>query len=188
LDKEKLKRKFIRGNKRAFDTIYSDYSKVMYSICLRYTKNTDEACDILQDSFIKIYEKRKSFNPDYELGSWIKRIVINTAIDHFNKNKKTILVEDESFFEEEDNSTIEIDNSTDLKSQLIVALQNLPEGYRTVFNLYVLDNLTHQEIADYLKISISTSKSQLSRARKMLKNVLEEKSIVLKPKCDRERA
>lgn len=188
MDKEKLKRKFIRGNKRAFDKIYNDYSSAMYSICLRYTKNTDEACDMLQDAFIKIYEKRKYFNPDYELGSWIKKVVINTAIDHFNKNKKMVFVEDDTYFDEEESFEIKTDQTDNIKTNLMSALQNLPEGYRAVFNLYVLDNLTHQEIADYLNISISTSKSQLSRARKMLKKILEDKNMILKPICNAERA
>lgn len=188
LDNEKLKLKFIRGNKRAFDTIYTDYSSAMYSICLRYTKNTDEAADILQDSFLKIYEKRNAFNPDYELGSWIKRIVINTAIDHYNKNKKMILIEDDTYFETEFETDIELDSTENIKEKLLLTLQLLPEGYRTVFNLYVLDNLNHQEIADYLNISINTSKSQLSRARKMLKTILEEKNIIIKHFTNAERA
>ena len=191
MDKNKLKRKFIRGNKRAFDTIYMDFSSAMYSICLRYTKNTDEAADILQDAFLKIYEKRKTFNPEFELSSWIKRIVINTAVDHYNKNKKMILIEDDHYFEteiEDEDEHIEIENIENLKIKLLETLQELPEGYRTVFNLYVFDNLTHQEISEYLKISISTSKSQLSRARKSLKNLLENKNIILKTPINAERA
>ena len=180
LDNNKLKRKFIRGNKKAFDTIYSDFSDAMFSICLRYTKNKDEAADILHDAFLKIYENRKKFDPKYELASWIKRIVINTAIDHYNKNKKIILIEDDSYFEEEEDQPISIDpeNSSQLKSKLLESLQIMPEGYRTIFNLYVMENLTHQEISTYLNISISTSKSQLSRARKMLKEILETKNII----------
>tara|TARA_B100000809_G_C14984756_1_gene475832 strand:- start:178 stop:744 length:567 start_codon:yes stop_codon:yes gene_type:complete len=188
LDNEKLKRKFIRGNKRAFDTIYKGYSNAMYSICLRYTKNTDEASDILQDSFLKIYEKRNYFNPECELGSWIKRIVINTAIDHYNKNKKMVLIEDDTYFETDIETDIELESTEGIKEKLLLTLQLLPEGYRAVFNLYVLDNLTHQEIADYLNISVNTSKSQLSRARKMLKNLLEEKNIITKTIANAERA
>jgi RNA polymerase sigma-70 factor (ECF subfamily) len=180
LDNEKLKRKFIRGNKKAFDTIYNGFSNAMYSICLRYTKNTDEAADILQDAFIKIYENRKKFKPEFELASWIKRIVINTAIDHYNKNKKLILIEDDSYFEIESEDDINTESIEDIKTNLIKVLQNLPEGYRTIFNLYVIDNLTHQEISQFLNISINTSKSQLSRARKMLKIQLKENNTINK--------
>jgi RNA polymerase sigma-70 factor (ECF subfamily) len=151
----------------------------MFSICLRYTKNKDEAADILQDAFLKIFENRKKFDPKYELASWIKRIVINTAIDHYNKNKKTILIEDDSYFEQEEEPfIIEQDDTSNLKNKLIAALQTMPEGYRTVFNLYVLENLTHQEISTHLNITVSTSKSQLSRARKLLKEILETKNII----------
>lgn len=188
MDNEKLKRKFIRGNRRAFDTIYTDFSSAMYSICLRYTKNTDEAADILQDAFLKIYEKRKSFNPEYQLASWIKRIVVNTAIDHYNKNKKMVLIEDDAYFETEFEAEIEVQTTENLKEKLLKTLQLLPDGYRAVFNLFVLENLTHQEIADYLNISESTSKSQLSRARKMLKTLLEEQKIISKPVTNAERA
>jgi len=188
LDNQKLKKKFIKGNKRAFDTIYSDYSSAMYSVCLRYTKNTDEAADILQNAFIKIYENRKSFNPQFELGSWIKRIVINTAINHYNKNKKMVLVQDESYFETEVESTVEVESSNDLKNTLMNTINLLPDGYRTIFNLYVFENLTHQEIATHLNISVNTSKSQLSRARKMLKTTLENQNIIKQTKSNAERA
>ena len=188
MDNEKLKQKFIKGNKKAFDIIYKDYSKAMYSVCLRYTKNTDEAADILQNSFIKIFENRKSFNPEYELGSWIKRIVINTAINHYNKNKKMVLVEEESYFETEDNNTIEVTQTDDLKNKLLETIRLLPEGYRTIFNLYVFDNLTHLEIASYLNISVNTSKSQLSRARKMLQKSLLTQNLIKQNKTNAERA
>jgi len=188
LDNQNLKKKFIKGNKRAFDTIYSDYSNAMYSVCLRYTKNTDEAADMLQNAFIKIYENRKSFNTEFELGSWIKRLVINTAIDHYNKNKKMILVQDESYFETEVETTIEVEASNQLKVQLLTTISLLPDGYRTIFNLYVFENLTHQEIATHLNISVNTSKSQLSRARKMLKITLEKQNIIKQKKSNEERA
>lgn len=187
LENEKLKRKFIRGNKKAFDTIYSSFSDAMYAICLRYSKDNDEAADILQDAFIKVYEKRKSFNPEYPLASWIKKIVVNTAIDHYNKSKKFIYVQDDNYFENQDEVIESVDYSK-LQQKLSSALKNLPDGYRTIFNLYVLDNLTHQEIADYLDISINTSKSQLSRARKMLKKTLESNSILINTNTNAERA
>ena len=173
MDKDKLKQKFIRGNKKAFDQIYNDYSSAMYFLCLRYTKNTDEASDIMQDAFLKIYEKRKQFNPEKDLSAWIKRIVINTAIDQYKKNKKTVLINDNSFFEAEaEENELEFDYNGS-KEILLKALQELSTGYRTIFNLYVFENLTHAEISTFLNISIGNSKSQLSRARKALQKVLE---------------
>lgn len=178
MNEAKLKRKFIQGNKKAFDVIYNDYSKAMYIVCLRYTKNTDAAADILQDAFIKIYNKREQFNPEFPLASWIKRIVINEAINYFRANKRYEMVEDETFFEEE-NYEIEINENEnhELQNQLKAMIDELPDGYRMVFNLYVYDSLKHQEIANYLDISVNTSKSQLSKARKYLQKKLEEQNI-----------
>ncbi len=177
MDKQKLIKKFVKGNKRAFDKIYADYCDGMYSICLRYTNNSDEAADILQDAFIRIYEKRELFDVESQLGPWIKRIVINTAINHYRVNKKFELVEDESYFEEEDEQTVSVQENNNLKSVLSECIEELPPGYKAVFNMYVLDNLTHKEIAEFLNVSINTSKTQLSKARKMLKLKLEEKNI-----------
>lgn len=176
LDKERLKKKFIKGNKRAFDQIYGQYCDAMYTICMRYTKNADEAADILQDAFIRIYEKRELFDPKYELGAWIKRIVINEAINHYRVNKRFELVEEENYFEEAE-QPFELVEDSNIKDVLLELIRELPPGYQAVFNMYVLDNLTHQEIADYLGVSINTSKTQLSKARKMLRKMLEEKKI-----------
>lgn len=167
---------FIRGDKAAFNWIYSNYAKGMFAICKRYTKNQDEAADILQEAFIKVYEKRSLFNPEYEIGPWVKRIVINQAINHFRSGKRFELVEDDAYFEEPEES-IEIEDLGNVKDILLAILQELPEGYRTVFNMYVIDNLTHQEIAEYLNISVNTSKTQLLKARKLIRHKLEEKKI-----------
>ncbi|MBI3134683.1 MAG: RNA polymerase sigma factor [Bacteroidetes bacterium] len=176
MDKKKLAQEFIRGDKAAFDWIYTNYAKGMYAICLRYTKNQDEAADILQEAFIKVYEKRSLFNPVYEIGPWVKRIVINQAINHFRSNKRFELVEDDSYFEEPE-ETLEIEDLNNVREALVTILQELPEGYRTVFNMYVIDNLTHQEIAEYLGVSVNTSKTQLLKARKLIRQKLEERKI-----------
>lgn len=178
LNNERLKRKFIKGNKRAFDKIYADYSDAMYTICLRYTKNSDKAADILQDAFIKIYQKRELFDPSYELGGWIKRIVINEAINAYRQSKKFEFVEDDSYFEAEDESfMIDLDEGIDIKKVLQEVLDEMPEGYRTIFNMYVFENLKHFEIADYLNISENTSKTQLAKARRLIKSKLKERNI-----------
>lgn len=178
MNKEKLKKKFIQGNKKAFDIIYNDYSTAMYRICLRYTNDSDTAADILQEAFIKIFEKRAQFNTTYELGGWIKRIVINQAINHYRATKKIQFVEDEHFFENTEDEEIYIEeNEYDIKDMLLTILEELPEGYKCIFKMYVFDNLKHSEIAAYLNISVNTSKSQLSKARRMIRKKLDEKSI-----------
>lgn len=178
MDSDKLKKKFIRGNKKAFDIIYGDYSAAMYTICLRYTKNVDKAADILQEAFIKVYQKRELFNPTYDLGGWIKRIVINEAINNYRQEKKFEFVEDDLYFEAEDDQEILIEeDGINLRKTLDEILESIPDGYRTVFSLYVFDNLKHQEIAEYLDISINTSKTQLAKARRLIRLKLEEKKI-----------
>ena len=177
MDKDRLKKKFIRGNKKAFDIIYRDYSAAMYTICLRYTKNTDKAADILQDAFIKVYQKRELFDPKYDLGGWIKRIVINEAINHYRVEKKFEFVEDDTYFEAEDDKEIFVEEGVNLKKILEEILEEMPDGYRTIFTMYVFDNLKHREIADYLNISENTSKTQLAKARRLIKQKLEEKNI-----------
>lgn len=176
MDKEELKKKFIQGNKQAFDWIYASYSKGMYSLCLRYTKNQDEAADMLQEAFIKVYEKRSLFNPEFEIGPWVKRIVINEAINHFRANKKFELVEDDSFFDEPEEA-LEIEDMGAIREILLAVLQELPDGYRAVFNMYVIDRLTHQEIAEYLGVSVNTTKTQLFKAKRMIRAKLEERNI-----------
>lgn len=176
MDTNQLKKKFVKGDRKAFDTIYEMYADAMYSVCLRYTKNIDEAADMLQDGFIKIYENRKKFNTEQEFGPWIKRIIINEAINHYRVNKRFNLVEEDSYFEDVE-EPFEIKESSNLKDTLLLIVRELPEGYRAVFNMYVFDNLTHKEIAEYLQVSINTSKTQLSKARKMIKTKLAEKGI-----------
>jgi len=143
---------------------------------MRYTKNEDEAADILQDAFIKIYEKRELYDPQYSIGAWIKRIVMNEAINHYRVNKRFEFIEDESYFEEEEEA-IEIVEQTNLAEKLNGVIDSLPPGYQAVFKMYVIENLTHKEIAQYLNVSENTSKTQLSKARKMLKTKLEELQI-----------
>lgn len=176
MEQEQLRKKFIQGNKKAFDKIYNDYSRGMFSICLRYTRNEDEAADVLQEAFIKIYEKRQLYNPEMALGAWIKRIVINEAINHYRVNKRFQFVEDDDFFDQAE-ETIEIKETSNLREILAEVLRELPDGYRAVFNMYVFDNLKHQEIADYMGVSVNTSKTQLAKARKMIQKKLEERNV-----------
>ncbi|WP_343637652.1 sigma-70 family RNA polymerase sigma factor [Fluviicola sp.] len=166
---------FIKGDKKAFDRVYEKYAPSMLGVCMRYSNCRDDAQDILQEAFIKVYENCGKANPELPLGPWIKTITIRTAINLLKRQRKLVLKEDENFFE----STVEIydtENSSENKQlELLRLLNAMPAGYRTIFNLFVMDNLTHKEIAEYLEISEGTSKSQLTRARDWLKNNLEKK-------------
>ena len=162
---------FVKGDRVGFDKIYEAYSSGMFAICLRYVPCDDDAKEVLQESFIKIYNARETFDTSRSIGAWIKTIVIRTALNWLKKQSKTELIGDESKFDVE---TTEIDtHSSDLKQKLKIALAQLPEGYRTIFNLYVIDNLTHKEIAEYLNISEGTSKSQYFKAKKMLQKLIQ---------------
>lgn len=163
-------KKFIKGNKRIFEKVYNAYAPNMYSHCLRMARNEDDAKDMLQESFIRVYNNRKQFDPNQSLGGWIRKIVINTSLNFIKKNysiqfERDEVVEMKAEPEEEENGKI-------TKEKLRKALESLPEGYKMIFSLYVIEGLTHPEIAEYLEISVNTSKSQLHKARKMLKTEL----------------
>lgn len=165
---------FIKGNKKAFDGVYEKYAPSMFGICMRYANCKDDAQEILQQAFIRVYENRGKANPDLPLGPWIKTITIRTAINFLKIQKKMVLKENEHFFEPVQASFNQENDEKDLKEKLLEILSEMPEGYRTIFNLFVLDNLTHKEIAGYLDITEGTSKSQLAKAKNWMKNKLEK--------------
>jgi len=163
---------FSKGEKAAFDKIYAAFSASMFGVCLRYARCRDDAQDMLQESFIKLYNARESINTELPLAPWIKTITIRTALNYIKKNYSIILIDNELQF---DKAVFENEGEVDkqaLVDKLIQLLQQLPDGYRTVFNLYTIDNLTHKEIAEYLSISEGTSKSQYFKAKKMIQELL----------------
>lgn len=167
-----------KGKRKAQDELYRRYSSSMLGVCMRYSTNKTEAEDALQEAFIRIFKYIVNFEGRREgsLSAWIKTIVVNTTLSHNRNNKKHHYTEDideiqvgqdpEPFIDED------IDVSRSKQQKILKAMQNLPAGYRTVFNLYVLEGYSHKEIAEILEISENTSKSQLSKARRYLKNLL----------------
>ena len=144
----------IAGERRSQQRVYELFYGKMMSVCLRYTKNHDQAKDILQDGFIKVFRNLAKFNRDGSFEGWVRRIMVNTAIDHFRRARHSYLLlgedrsmdEFEDLAEEEDN---EVDETMELKpADVINAMQKLTPAYRTVFNLYVFEEMTHKEIAD----------------------------------------
>lgn len=166
---------FIKGDKKAFDRVYEKYAPTMLVVCMRYSNCRDDAQEILQEAFIKVYENSGKANPELPLGPWIKTITIRTAINLLKRQRKLVLKEDEHFFELTNESYETESTNENNQLELLRLLNAMPAGYRTIFNLFVMDNLTHKEIAEYLDISEGTSKSQLTRARDWLKNNLEKK-------------
>ncbi|MNK08995.1 RNA polymerase sigma factor CarQ [compost metagenome] len=166
---------FIKGNKKAFDGVYAKYAPSMFGICIRYTNCRDDAQEILQETFIKIYENREKANPALPLGPWIKTITIRTAINFLKTKKRMVLTENEDFFESQPELFAPDEREDDQKTALLKLLTEMPPGYRTVFNLFVLDNLTHKEIAEYLEITEGASKSQLAKAKNWIRITIEKK-------------
>lgn len=171
----------LKEDRRAQEKVYELFYGKMMAVCLRYTKNADQAKDILQDGFIKVFRSVDKFNRAGSFEGWIRRIMVNTAIDHFRRTKNSYLllgeersIEDFGDADEEDVLAEEDGEDVfDLKpADIINAMQKLTPAYRTVFNLYVFEELTHKEIADVLGINIGTSKSNLAKAKHNLKKQL----------------
>jgi len=159
-------------DRKAQNQLYQYFSKRMFVVCMRYAQTTLEAEDILQNGFIKVFTKHTLYTGKIPLENWIKRIMINTAIDIYrqNQNRQTESIEEKNSIHIE--STIGTDQTS--YKDLLNMIRELPIGYRTVFNLYIIEGYSHKEIADILNISEGSSKSQLSRARHWLQTKLQE--------------
>ncbi|HKL07649.1 MAG TPA: sigma-70 family RNA polymerase sigma factor [Bacteroidales bacterium] len=157
-----------RKNKRQYQEIlYRKYAKKMYGICLSYAGDRAMAQDMLQESFIKIFNRVNDFKQEGSLEGWIRKIVTHTAIDHLRHQKRI-----QNYISDQDEikeGSYESDALQNLQTEDVLNQVNrLPEGARVVFNLYALEGYTHKEIAHKLKITEGTSKSQFNRARKLL--------------------
>jgi len=161
----------IRGERTAQYNLYRMYSKGMYNICLRMLNNSMEAEDVLQESFIDVYKKLHTFKYESTPGAWIKRIVVNNCINKLRKRKLILEDIDEGRFLVEEEVEIK-DHSLEV-SKIKKALNHLPDGYRAIFSLYALEGYDHQEIGQIMNISESTSKSQYSRAKKKIRELID---------------
>lgn len=162
----------ISGNPRAQKQLYDKFSGKMMGVCLRYCSNMDEAEDALQEGFVKVFTKISEFKRDGSFEGWIRRIMVNTALDLLRKNKK------HAFNTSIDDVNVHLtDGETALNQlaaeDLLLLLSKLPTGYRVVFNMFAIEGFSHKEIAEHLGVTESTSKSQYSRARAFLKESLE---------------
>ena len=169
----------LKGNAHAFEQLYKRYARFYLLTCLRYMKTRSDAEDMLQEACIKIYKDLYQFNAEKaSFISWSKRIVINTCLMELRRN--SVVDYKENVFEIGTNFSVNSNALENLKLEdLTKIVQTLPRGYRTVFNMYVVDGYAHNEIADMLNISVSTSKTQLMKARKLLQNKIAEKETSL---------
>ncbi len=162
-----LLRNSLGGNALAQKEFFARFSKTVYAVCLRYMNNEDDAKDMLQECLIKVFQKGGEFRFEGSLEGWIRRISVNTCLDHIKK-RKLAFTEDIADLEIAEDKAW---NSTRLEyNDLLKLLYQLPVGYRLVFNLYAMEGFSHAEIADMLQISENTSKSQLFKARQWLKS------------------
>jgi RNA polymerase sigma-70 factor (ECF subfamily) len=162
----------VKGLKKAQDQLYKRYASLLFGICLRYTKNRMEAQDVLQEVFVKIYGHIHTYHHDGSFEGWLRRIAVNTSITNYRKNLKHAYQEDvESGVIGKDEPTA-IEDLEYTAEEMLSCIEKLPTGYKTVFNLYVIEGFLHKEIADMLGVDVNTSKSQLSRAKIYLQKEL----------------
>lgn len=163
----------VEGDRRMQEMLYQRFSPKMYAISLRYAGNTEDAQDILQDGFVKVFRNLTMYRGDGSFEGWMRRIFVNTAIEHYRRQVQTFSVTEghENSMEAKDISVLD---SLSMKD-LMAIIQELSPGYKTVFNLYVIEGYTHKEIAEMIGISEGTSKSQLARAKGILQDIINAK-------------
>lgn len=169
----------LEGKRKAYNALFKKYAALMMAVCMRYCKNREEAEDILQEGFIKVYKNIAGYRMQGSFEGWIRRIIVNTAINNYHNNLKRLQKEElnENKLAEElagDNDHEETLNNEISKKLLMEMIQSLPDGYRLVFNMFAIEEYSHKEIAERLNISVNTSKSQLFKARKLLKEKIKE--------------
>jgi RNA polymerase sigma factor (sigma-70 family) len=162
------------GSARHFDKLYETYSYKLYGICKRYSRDAEEAKDILQEGFIKVFMQLKTF--DERKGSfdgWLKKIFVHQAVDYYRKKLQAVnfVSSDDVAEEPHDDAELSCDLS---QEELLELVRELPAGYRMVFNLFVMEEMSHKEIAEQLGITVSTSKSQFYKARKLLQEKIKQ--------------
>jgi RNA polymerase sigma-70 factor (ECF subfamily) len=171
-----LIRKAVVGDQAAFSQIYKLHSGKMYSLCKRYAGSSGDADDYFQEGYIKVYRNLESYSGSGSFEGWLRRIFVNTCLDFLRKKSERF-------------SMVDIDDSTDMlvaessqmpdklsNDELVKMIQAMPEGYRIIVNLYLVEGYSHREIADMLGISEGTSKSQLSKAKNKLKEMITKRN------------
>lgn len=169
MDEKELVEKCLGNDKTAQRQLYDTYSSQMMGLCMRYANSREEGEDILIEGFTKIFTHLNEFRFDSSLGTWMRRIMVNAAISHFrmhHKHHNALTLEDA---ENEIRGSNELPSDHLQEKELLALIQRMPETYRVIFNLAVMEGYSHQEIGDMLDIQESTSRSQLARARNWLK-------------------
>jgi len=171
------------NNRESQKKLYTSFYGYAMAVCDRYTNNQDDAIEILNDGFLKVFKEIYRYKPAYtdvvsSFKGWLRKIMVYTAIDHFRKNHK------HQFTTDLDNGVVQVashaEDALDRISyeEIIRSIQDLTPGYRTVFNLFIIEGFTHEEISDKLGISIGTSKSNLAKARRQLQKILYQQNQI----------
>ncbi len=162
----------LHGDRKAQSELYHRFAPRMYGVCLRYAANAEAAEDILQEGFVKVFGKLESYRGDGSFEGWVRRIFVNTAIEHFRRKTylQPLTEKEEDTFEGK--YLTALDNMAE--KDIVQLVQQLSPGYRTVFNMYVIEGYSHKQISELLGISEGTSKSQLSRAKQILQSLVQK--------------
>jgi RNA polymerase sigma-70 factor (ECF subfamily) len=183
MTEESLIQDCANNNAAAQRELYNRFSGVLFGVCFRYAYRREDAEDMLQEGFVKIFKRINSFENKGNFEGWMKRVMVNNCINYLTKNKKfseILSIENAYAFEIQEESIA----SKLLGKQVIECLRLLPIGYRTVINLYVIEGFSHKEIGEILEIGESTSRSQLIRGKALLESILISKKI-MNPDVDR---
>lgn len=178
-NEKKIVKGCIKGDRRSQQQLYEAFYGKMMAVCLRYAKDDDTAQDVCQEAFLKVFNKLDKFEDRGSLEGWIRRIMVTTSIDYLRKEKQNITdVEIEKVIEDESNNPLEEEDDSvfdGLSFEVIKEyMQKLTPAYRSVFNLYIIEEYTHKEIADMLGISVGSSKSNLAKAKRNLRKEIEK--------------
>ena len=163
----------ISQNRQMQEQLYQRYSPKMYAVCLRYAASADDAKDLLQEGFIKIFKNLSKYRGDGSFEGWIRKIFVNTCIEHFRKKANLYNVSEVQEITVEDKEWTVLDRLAE--QDIINMIHDLSPGYRTVFNMHVIEGYSHKEIAEILGINEGTSKSQLARAKVVLQKMVENR-------------
>lgn len=179
MDEQQLVQNCLKGKPGAQKQLYELFAKNMLGICYRYTKSIPDAEDVLQEGFVKVFRNMHQYKSQGELGAWIRRIMVNSALNFLKRNRK---YQDQLFFTEEYLHPVADNNPAVLlqAKELADLIRQLPDGYQLIFNLHAVEGYTHVEISSMLGISDSTSRSQYARARALLISWIEKFSLETK--------
>jgi RNA polymerase sigma factor (sigma-70 family) len=162
----------LSGDSRMQEELYNRFASKMYAVCLRYSNNSEDAQDLLQEGFIKIFKNLDKFRAEGSFEGWIRRVFVNTSIEHYRRKVNLVSTSEREDVMVVDSSWNALDKLGE--KDIIALVQDLSPGYRTVFNMYAIEGYSHKEIGNMLGISEGTSKSQLARAKGILQKKVQQ--------------